>query len=92
MTPISIAVIVSLLVVGLGSGFVSQRTLDKWTQETGRAPHINKGRGSWSRYVRSMEAELPPSVRQRIRICDWVGALSIILMMIVLTLSTWRRN
>ena len=92
MGPVSVIAIVGSLVLGLASGFIQQRTLDKWTQDTGRAPMIHKGRGSWSRYLRSVDAELPPSIRQRIAFWKWIGILSIVLMTAVFALDAWHRR
>jgi hypothetical protein len=93
MAPTSIVIIVALLLLGLASGFIAQKTLDEWTRVAGRAPMINKGRGSWSRYLRSVDAELPPPVRQRIALCNRIGVVSTALMPVVLILdAVWHHH
>ncbi len=87
MVPTSIVIIAALVLVGLGSGFIAQKTLDQWTQDAGRAPMIDKGRGSWSRYLRSVETELSPSVRQRIALCNRIGLVSMALTPVVFILD-----
>lgn len=93
MAPSSIVIIAALALVGLGSGVIAQKTLDQWTQDAGRAPMIHKGRGSWSRYLRSVQAELPPSVRQRIALCNRIGIASMVLVPVVLIVdSVWHHH
>lgn len=82
--PITISILVGLFVLFLASGFIQQRTLDKWTRDSGRAPMIHKGRGSWQRYLRSVRAEMPGSVSKRIAVWNWIGIASMILMLFVL--------
>jgi hypothetical protein len=91
MAPTSIVIIAVLVLVGLGSGFIAQKTFDQWTQDAGRAPMINKGRGSWSRYLRSVEAELPPTLRQRIALCNRIGVVSMVMTPVVFILdAVWH--
>jgi hypothetical protein len=93
MPPVSIFIIAALVFLGLASAVIGQKTLDKWTRDTGRRPMIPKGRGSWSRYLRSVEAELPPSVRQRIALCKRIATISMILVPVVFFLdAVWLRH
>ena len=93
MATTSIVIIAALVLLGLASGFIAQKTLDKWTQDVGRAPMVDKGRGSFSRYLRSVEAELPPSVRQQITLCNRIGIASMILVPVVFIVDAmWRHH
>jgi hypothetical protein len=93
MSPITVSISIGLIVASLASGFIQQKTLDKWTQDTGRAPMIHRGRGSWYRYLRSVEEELPNSVSRRIAVWGWIGKLCLILMMVIFFLdSVWHRH
>ena len=93
MAPASMVILAALVLLGLASGFIAQKTLDDWTQDAGRAPMINKGRGSFSRYLRSVEAELPPSVRQRIAFCNRIGIVSMVLTPVVFILdAVWHHH
>lgn len=93
MSQFILSIFLGSMALLLTSGFMQQRTLDKWTRDTGRVPMIHKGRGSWHRFLRSVEAELPPSVSRKISIWGWVGKLSIVLMMALVALDAaarWR--
>ena len=93
MAPTSIVITAALVLVGLGSGFIAQKILDQWTQDARRAPMIDKGRGNWSRYLRSVETELPPSVRQRVALCNRIGLLSMALTPVVFILdAVWHHH
>lgn len=93
MTTGSIVIIAALVLLGLASGFTAQKILDKWTQDEGRAPMFDIGRGSFSRYLRSVEAELPPSVRQRITLCNRIATISMVFVPVVFILDAmWRRH
>lgn len=91
MSPFILSIFLGSMALLLASGFMQQRTLDKWTRDAGRSPMIHKGRGSWHRYLRSIEAELPPSVSRKIVIWGWVGKLSIVLMMALVALNVAAR-
>jgi hypothetical protein len=87
MSPFILSLFVGLMALLLASGVMQQRTLDKWTRDTGRAPMIHTGRGSWHRYLRSVEAEISPSVSRKIAFWGWVGKLSIGLMWALVALE-----
>jgi hypothetical protein len=78
---ISVSVLVGFVIVFLVSGVMGQRAVDRWTRETGRAPMIHKGWGSWHRYLRSVEHEMPASLRKRIAFWNRIGWLALILML-----------
>jgi hypothetical protein len=92
MAPISITIVVGLLMLVLVSGAVQQKILDKWTHQTGRVPMINRGRGSWYRYLRSVKAEMPQYVRRRIAVWNWVGHISIALAIIIFVVDAAIRH
>jgi len=48
---------------------------------------IHKGRGSWRRYLLSVEHEMPASLRKRIAIWTWIGYTSLILFPIVIVVD-----
>jgi hypothetical protein len=87
MSPFILSIFLGSMALLLASGFMQQRTLDKWTRDSGRAPMIHKGRGSWHRFLRSVKAEMPPSVSRKIAMWGWVGKLSIVLMMALVALD-----
>jgi hypothetical protein len=87
MSPFILSIFLGSMALLLASGFMQQKTLDKWTLDSGRAPMIHKGRGSWHRFLRSVEAEMPPSVSRKIAMWGWVGKLSIVLMMALVALE-----
>jgi len=91
MSQFILSIFLGSMALLLTSGFMQQRTLDKWTRDTGRAPMIHKGRGSWHRFLRAVEAELPPSVSRKIAIWGWIGKLSIVLMMTLVALDAAAR-
>ena len=92
LSPITVSILIGLSVLFLASGFIQQKTLDKWTQDSGRAPMIHKGRGSWYKYLRSVKAEMPRSVSRRIAIWNWIGIMSMILILFALALEAWHRH
>jgi len=93
MSAISVLVLIGSVIVILASGLIQQRTVDRWTRETGRAPMINRGRGSWHRYLRSVEREMPASVRKRIAFWNWIAILSVILAVTVISIDArWHRH
>jgi len=92
MSPISITIIISALVLVVVSGAAQQKTLDRWTQETGRAPMVNRGRGRWYRYLRSVKVEMPQSVRRRIAAWNWAGNVSIAVAFVVFLIHTARHH
>ncbi len=77
------AFIIGLIAIFLASGWLQQQAVDKWTQKTGRAPMIQKGRGSWAAYMRTAEHEMPAALRKRIAVLDWIGYLALMLIMVV---------
>lgn len=91
MSPFILTIFLGLMALLMASGFMQQRALDEWTRDTGRAPMIHKGRGSWHRYLRSVEAEISPSVSRRIAFWGWVGKLSIALMWALVALDAVAR-
>ena len=88
MSPISISIVIGLVVLSTVSGLSQQKTVDKWTQDTGRPPMINRSRRSWYRYLRNVEAEMPRSVRRRIALWRWVMNISVLLMLIVVLIDS----
>jgi len=91
MTTLITTTLIGLVVLLLASGSVQQKTLNKWTQDTGRSPMIDQGRGSWHRYLRSVEAELPRSVSRKIEMRGWVGKVAIVLMLVLVVLDAATR-
>ncbi len=61
------------------TGWMQQRAVNKWAERTGRAPMINKGRGSWGRYMEANRYEMPASLLKRISVLTWIGYLAIAL-------------
>jgi hypothetical protein len=93
MSAISLSVVIGAVIVMFASGLIQQRAVDRWTRETGRAPMINRGRGSWHRYLRSVEREIPASVRKQTAFWNWIGILSLILAMTVMAIDAgWHRH
>ena len=80
-SPISILQIacVALLIT---SGFLQKRAVDRWTQSTGRAPLIQRNRGSWGAYMRANKHEMPHSVLKQISIWKWVCYSALALLML----------
>ena len=64
---------IGYMVVAIASGWMQQRAVDKWTRSTGRAPMIQRGRGSWAAYMRVNKHEMPASLLKQISIWRWVG-------------------
>jgi hypothetical protein len=87
MSTISVSVMIGAVIVMLFSGHIQQRTVDRWTRETGRAPMIHKGRGSWGKFMRSVEHEMPASVRKRIAFWNWIAILSLIFAVVVISID-----
>lgn len=93
MSALSMSVLIGSVILFFASGLIQQRTVDKWTRETGRAPMIHRGRGSWHRYLRSVEHEMPASVRKRIALWNWIAISSLILAMTVMSFeAAWHRH
>src|SRR5579863_8014209 len=88
MTSIPVLMCVGLAVLFFASGFLAQKTLDKWTQETGRRPLIHGGRGGWGRYMRSVERELPASVSKRIAFWTCIGYFAMILIAVIIVIDS----
>lgn len=79
MSHVQEAIIVGLFAVFITSGWLQQRAVDKWAQKTGRAPMIQKGRGSWGAYMRATEHEMPLALRKRIALLNWTGSFALML-------------
>jgi hypothetical protein len=93
MSPTSTSIEIGLLVLFFVSGFGGQKTLDKWAQDNGRAPMIQRNRRSWATYMAAARHEMPASVRNRIRLWTWIGYLSLILIGIVaVTDASWHHH
>jgi hypothetical protein len=92
LSPSSLLMVIGFVVL-LASGWAQQQIVDKWTRDTGRAPMINKGRGSWSAYMRVAKHEMPAPIRKKIALFRWIGCLALLL--ILVTASTdarWYRH
>ena len=57
---------------------MQRRAVDKWTQSTGRAPLIQRGRGSWGAYMRHNEPDMPKELLKVISIWSWVGRAALL--------------
>lgn len=68
---------IGAMVVIIACGYMQQRTLDKWTRQTGRAPMISKGRGSWAAYMKTAKDEMPGPVRKRIAMFGWAARVAL---------------
>jgi hypothetical protein len=77
------SIIFVLFAVFIATGWLQQQAVDKWTQQTGRAPMIQKGRGSWAVYMRATEHEMPVELRKRIALLKWVCYLALLSMLVV---------
>jgi hypothetical protein len=86
MSSITVSILIGLSILFFVSSLIQQRTLDRWTRDTGRAPMIHKGRGSWHAYLRSVKAEMPASVNRRIAFWGWVAKVSLMLAMTIIAL------
>lgn len=85
MSALSMSILIALVILFFASGLIQQRTVDKWTRETGRAPMIKRGRGSWHRYLRSIEHEMPAPVRKRVALWNRIAIISLVLSMTVIS-------
>ena len=83
MSHVQEAVIFGLFAVFFMAGWLQQQAVDKWNQKTGRAPMIQKGRGSWATYMRTAEHDMPAALRRRIALLKWVGYLALVSMIVV---------
>jgi hypothetical protein len=93
MSPISISIVTGLLILFFASALIQQKTLDKWTHDTGRAPMIHKNRRSWAAYMGVAKHEMPASVRKRITFWGRITYLSLILIVVVATIDAgWHRH
>jgi hypothetical protein len=68
----------------LASGLMQKRAVDKWTQSTGRAPLIQRGRGSWAAYMRQNKFDMPDELLTVISIWSWVGRAAILAFWIII--------
>lgn len=84
------AIIIGLFAVFFASGWLQQQAVDKWTQKTGRAPMIQKGRGSWAAYMKTAEHEMPAALRKRIALLKWIGYLALLFTVVVVALQGSR--
>jgi len=66
---------------------IQHKTVERWMRDTGRAPMIHKGRGSWHKYLRLVEHEMPAPLRKRIAIWKWVGYSSMMLLPVVMLID-----
>lgn len=62
----------------LASGLMQKRAVDKWTESTGRAPLIQRGRGSWGAYMRQNKSDMPDELLKVISIWSWIGRAAIL--------------
>ena len=81
-TPVPMLLVGSMAVL-IASGWMQQRAVDKWTRSTGRAPMIQRGRGSWAAYISVAKHEMPDSLLKQISVWRWVGISALILFWIV---------
>jgi hypothetical protein len=79
--------IIGLIFVFIASGWIQQKTVDKWTQDTGRAPMIHKHRGSWDAYMKVAKHEMPAPMLKRISLLNWIGYLALILILLVAAIN-----
>ena len=84
MSHISVFIAGPLVIVGLASAWMAQKTLDKWTRDTVRIPMVQRGRGSWGAYMRAHRNEMPASVRKQISLYSWIGGVAWTLLALVL--------
>lgn len=77
------ALAIACMALMITSGFMQQRAVEKWTQETGRAPMIHRGKGSWGRFMRGAKNEMPASLLRQISVWKWVGFSALILLLAV---------
>jgi len=93
MSALAASISIGLMIVFFVSGVIQQKAVDRWTRDTGRAPMIHKGRGSWHKYLRSVEHEMPTPLRQRIAIWTWIGYSSLALVFIVMVVDAqWHQH
>ena len=57
---------------------MQKRAVDKWTHSAGRAPLIQRGRGSWAAYMRENKYDMPEELLKVISIWSWVGRAAIL--------------
>ena len=81
-SPLRVFLFIVFLVLFLASAIRPQKILDKWVRETGRKPMMQSGRGSWGRYWRSVEREVPESVKEQVNLWRWVAYIFMALGMI----------
>jgi hypothetical protein len=61
--------------------------VDRWTQSTGRAPLIQRGRGSWAAYMRQNKLDMPDDLLNVISIWSWVGRAALVVLWIAIFLD-----
>lgn len=68
---------------------MQKRAVDKWTQSTGRAPLIQRGRGSWAAYMRENKVDMPDELIRVISIWSWVGRAAFVVLWISIVFDVW---
>jgi hypothetical protein len=82
-------VLISSGIVFLASGWLKQRALDKWRQETGRAPvfHVRK-RDQYS-HMQAVMLEVPAELRKKLVLYDWITGMSWLFSALVILISLY---
>lgn len=68
----------------IATGWMQQKAVDRWAQRTGRAPMIQKGRGSWAAYMKVAEGDMPAALLKRIAVLNWVAYLTLAIFILFL--------
>lgn len=92
MSPLAKLIIMGLVIVLIASARLGQKVLDRWTQATGRAPLIQKSRGSWAAYMQATNHEMPPSVRKQIALYQAIGWIALGLIGVVMAFDEARHR
>jgi hypothetical protein len=68
----------------LTSGLMQKRAVDKWIKSTGRAPLIQKSRGSWGAYMRQNKSDMPDELLKVISFWTWIGRAALLVFGIII--------
>jgi len=83
---------IGLVVVFLTATLMQQRIVEKWRQDTGRAPLLDKSKRSQHEYMRLALHEMPASMRKQIVVLNWIMQLAVMLFFALVAVNSWRHR